>query len=153
VRRISYVFEKKKKGEKLTKGGTGPWSSTKTRHPLPSDWTLTRGAGTSSSSGRTMTGGTCGTGTSSSSSRTVVVSACDSETSSSTTHMHFALGTSSSSYITCVANWSAWIGPSWRWWLDSPDGAMAMVEERCWWGWVSTNESTGSVWLERCPYL
>jgi hypothetical protein len=52
ARRISYVFEKKKKGEELTKAGTG------TSHPLPSDGTVTRGdAGTSSSSGETTTGG------------------------------------------------------------------------------------------------
>jgi hypothetical protein len=52
ARRISYVFEKKKKGEELTKAGIG------TRHPLPSDETVTRGdAGTSSSSGETTTGG------------------------------------------------------------------------------------------------
>jgi hypothetical protein len=47
---MSCVFEKKK-GEELTKGGTG------TRHLLPSDRTATRGAGTSSSSGGTATGG------------------------------------------------------------------------------------------------
>jgi hypothetical protein len=52
ARRISYVFEKKEKGEELTKAGIG------TRHPLPSDETVTRGdAGTSSSSGETTTGG------------------------------------------------------------------------------------------------
>jgi hypothetical protein len=45
VRRISCVFEKKKKGVELTKGGTGPLSSTKTRHPIPSDRTMTRGLG------------------------------------------------------------------------------------------------------------
>jgi hypothetical protein len=37
VRRISCVFEKKKKGEELTKAGT------RTRKPLPSGRTVTRG--------------------------------------------------------------------------------------------------------------
>jgi hypothetical protein len=54
---MSCVFEKKK-GEELTKGGTG------TRHLLPSDRTATREAGTSSSSGGTATGGACGTSSS-----------------------------------------------------------------------------------------
>jgi hypothetical protein len=52
VRRISYVFERKKKGGELTKAGTG------TRHPLPSGGIVTRGAaGTSYSIGGTATGG------------------------------------------------------------------------------------------------
>jgi hypothetical protein len=52
MRRISYVFEGKKKGEELTKAGTG------TRHPLPSVGTVTRGAArTSPSSGGTVTAG------------------------------------------------------------------------------------------------
>jgi hypothetical protein len=80
-------FEKKEKGEELTKVGT------RTRHPLPSGRTITRGAartysssggtmtagarnfsssvGTSSSSG-TMTEEPCRTGTPSSSGRTAV---------------------------------------------------------------------------------
>jgi hypothetical protein len=109
-------------------------AGTGTRHPLPSSGTATRGAdGTSSSFSGTMTRGPCGTvtagagnssssgGTSSSSgtatevpygTRTssssgggTTVSGYNSKTSS-TTRMHFMLGTSSSSYITCVANWS-----------------------------------------------
>jgi hypothetical protein len=47
-------FLEKKKGEELTKGGIG------TRHPLPLGGTMTRGAGTSSSSGGTVTGGPVG---------------------------------------------------------------------------------------------
>jgi hypothetical protein len=78
------------------------------------------GAGTSissggtSSSGETAIAGSYGTGTFSSSSRTTVVLRRDSETSSSTTYMCFALGTSSSLYITCVTNWSGETGSSWR---------------------------------------
>jgi hypothetical protein len=48
-------------------------------------------------------------------------------TSSSTTHMCFTLGTSSSSYITCVTNWSGETGSSQRRRLDSLDGAMARI--------------------------
>jgi hypothetical protein len=68
-----------------------------------------------------------GAGTSSSSGGTAVVLSCDSETSFSTMHMHVTLGTSSSSYITCVTNWSGETGLSWRQWLDSSNGAMARV--------------------------
>jgi hypothetical protein len=153
VRRISCVFEKKKKGEELTKAGTG------TRKPLPSGRTVTRGAArTSSSFGGTAIGGPCGTmiagtgnsssfsgtssshrtttegpyktRTSSSSSGTAAVLGCNSETSSSTTCMGFALGTSSSSYITCVTNWSgetSLLRRRRRRHLDSLDGAMARV--------------------------
>jgi hypothetical protein len=81
ARRISCVFEGKKKGEELTKGGTWPLSSTETRHPLPSAGTATGGegggAGTSSSSGGTTIGGACGTGTSSSSDGTTTFLGCD----------------------------------------------------------------------------
>jgi hypothetical protein len=31
-----------------------------------------------------------------------------------------------------LTDWSSGTGPSWRR-LDSPNGAMASVEERCWW--------------------
>jgi hypothetical protein len=74
--------------------------------------TGTAGAGNSfssdgtSTSGGNVTEGPSGTRTSSSSGRTAVVLGCYSETSSSTSCMHFTLGTSSSSYITCVTNWS-----------------------------------------------
>jgi hypothetical protein len=44
VGRISCIFEKKKKGEELTKACTG------TSHPLPSSETMTRGAAETSSS-------------------------------------------------------------------------------------------------------
>jgi hypothetical protein len=50
ARRISSIFEKKKKGEELTKGGIRPSSSgplsliVTTRHPLPSGGTTTGGA-------------------------------------------------------------------------------------------------------------
>jgi hypothetical protein len=80
-----------------------------------------------SSSGGTITAGPYRTGISSSSSRTATVMHCDSEISSSTMCMCFALGTSSSSSLTCVANWSGETGLLQRWWLDSLDGAMAMV--------------------------
>jgi hypothetical protein len=122
----------KKKGEELTKGGTG------TRHPLPSGGTVTRGAvGTSSSSGGTAIGeacwsaiagaggssssggtsssdgtmieGPCGTGTSSSSGGTVAVLGSDSKTSSSPTCMHFTLETSSSSSLTKVMPISSFV--------------------------------------------
>jgi hypothetical protein len=89
------------------------------------------GAGISSSSngtsspGRTVTMGPYGTGTYSSSGGTTTVSGYDSDTSSSTTRMRFALGASSSSYITCVSKWSGETG-SWQR-LDSPNGAMARV--------------------------
>jgi hypothetical protein len=79
----------------------------------------------SSSRGRTVTMGPYGTGTSSSSGGTTTVSGYDSDTSSSTTRMRFALGASSSSYITCVSKWSGETG-SWQR-LDSPNGAMARV--------------------------
>jgi hypothetical protein len=77
-----------------------------------SSGTTTVGAGISSSScgtsspGRTVTAEPYGTGTSSSSGGTIAVSGCDSETSSSKKRMCFALGTSSSSHIMCIANWS-----------------------------------------------
>jgi hypothetical protein len=63
--------------------------------------------GTSSSSGGTTIVGPCGTGTSSNSDGTATVTGCDNETSSSLTHMHFALGTSSSS--TCMMPNSSFI--------------------------------------------
>jgi hypothetical protein len=77
----------------------------------------------------------------------------NSETSSSTTRMHFALGTSSSSYITCVVNWSArtvhrggdGLILQTKPWLEFRSGAGG----RC----AGTNESTGSVWLGRCSYI
>jgi hypothetical protein len=64
-------------------------------------------SGGTSSSGGTVTEGPYGTGTSSSSGGTAAVSGYNNETSSSTACMHFVLGTSSSSYIMCVTNWSA----------------------------------------------
>jgi hypothetical protein len=57
---IFCIFEKKKKGEELTKGSTWPLSSIETRHPHPSGGNMTGGAGTSSSSGKTVTGGPMG---------------------------------------------------------------------------------------------
>jgi hypothetical protein len=82
-----------------------------TRHPITSRRTMTRGAAETSS----FSGGTA------------AVMGCDSETSSSTMRMRIALGTSSSSYITFIANWSDKIGSSWRRWLNSPDEDMARV--------------------------
>jgi hypothetical protein len=134
ARRIFCVFDKKKKGKELPKADTG------TMHPFPSGWTTTRGAartsnrttiggpyGTvttgagnsssfngTSSSGGTAIEGLCGTGTSSSSGGTTVVLGYDSRTSSSTTRMRFMLGTSYSSYITCVINWIGKTGSSQR---------------------------------------
>jgi hypothetical protein len=134
-------------------------AGTGTRHPLPSGGTVTSGllgpplppvrpmiggpcgtmtagarnpssSGGPSSSGETTTEVPCRTGTSSSSGGGATVLSCDSETSSSTMHMCFALGTSSSSYITCVTNWSGETGSSRRrrrQWLDSQDEAMARV--------------------------
>jgi hypothetical protein len=99
----------------------------------PCGGTTTGWVGTSSSSmgtssfGGTTTAGPCGTRPSSSSGGTASVSSYDSETSS-TTCMHFALGTSSSSCITCVINWSGKTSLSQRQRrrsLDSLDGAMA----------------------------
>jgi hypothetical protein len=155
VRRISCVFEKRRLAlnllrvvqglhhhdrghcHRLQQGSpfhpAGPFSSTSgTAIGSPcgtssSDETSTRGAGTSSSSGATTIVGLCGTGTPSSSNVTVAVSSYDSENPSSIMRMCFVLGTSSSSYITCVANWSGETGSSQRQRLDSLDGAMARV--------------------------
>jgi hypothetical protein len=105
----------------------------------PYGGTATEGARTSSSSGRTsslggtVTAGPCGTGTSSSSGRTATVLGYDDETSSSIMCMFVALEASSSSYITCIANWSGETSSSRRQRLDSPNRAMAKVYERCWW--------------------
>jgi hypothetical protein len=134
-REESPTFLRKKKDEELTMAGMG------TRHPLPSGGTTiggpcrtaTTGARNSSSfdgtssSGGTVTEGPYRTGTSSSSGGTATFSGCNSKTSSSTTRMWFMLGTSSSSYITCITNWSGETSSSRRRWLDSPDEAMARV--------------------------
>jgi hypothetical protein len=126
-------FLEKKKGEEITKAGTG------TRHLLPSGGSTTRGAaGTSSSSSGTVTVGPCGAGTSSSSDGGATDSDCDSETSSSTMCMRFMLGTSCSSYITCVTNWSGETFFSWRRililqtrpWLGFRRGAGGQVQVR-----------------------
>jgi hypothetical protein len=117
------------------------------------------GAGISSNScgtsspGRTVTAEPYGTGTSSSSGGTIAVSGCDSETSSSKKRMCFALGTSSSSHIMCIANWSGETNSSKRRQLDSPDRPWLGFRIGAGGRWVGTNESTVSVWLGRCPYL
>jgi hypothetical protein len=120
-------FRKEKKGEEHTKASIG------TRNPLTSGRTMTRGAartssssggtttvgagnsssfGGTSSSGGTVTEGPYGTRISSSSSGGTIVLGCDYETSSSTMRVRFMLGTTSSSYITCIANWSRETGSS-----------------------------------------
>jgi hypothetical protein len=153
VRRISCVFEKKKEGRRAYQGQYRDKETPSFRQDRDKG-----AARTSSSFGGTATGGPCGTmiagpgnsssfsgtssshgtttegpyktRTSSSSSGTTAVLGCNSETSSSTTCMGFALGTSSSSYITCVTNWSgetSLLRRRRRRHLDSLDGAMARV--------------------------
>jgi hypothetical protein len=103
-------------------GGCRTSSSSGTTIAGPCDGIATRGAGTSSPS--------------SSSGGIIAILGYDSKTAGSTTRMCFALGTSSSSYIMCVTNWSGETGSLQRRrrrWLDSLDGAMAGVLDRCWW--------------------
>jgi hypothetical protein len=126
------AFLRKKKGEELTKGGTG------TRHPLLSDGIVTGGdliflqrdhdrrpCGTSSFGGTVIGGhsnGTgrstsscgswrrpCGTRTFSSSGGTAAVMGCNNETYSSPMFMRFVLGTSSSLSLKCVMPNSSFI--------------------------------------------
>jgi hypothetical protein len=83
-------------------------SSNATRHPLPFDGTVTGGPGGTSSSGGSWQR-PCRTRTTSPTGRTTAVIGCDSETSSFPTCMHFTLGTSSSTSLTCVMPNSSFI--------------------------------------------
>jgi hypothetical protein len=89
------------------RGPCGTSSSGKTATTGPYDRTTSRRLGLPLPSvGLLPPAGPSGTGTTSSSGGTATIFDCDSETSSSTMCMCSMLGTSSSSYITCVANWS-----------------------------------------------
>jgi hypothetical protein len=109
----SPTFLRKKKGEELTKAGTGIrggcWDLLFLWRDRDRGALQDRDSGSWDSSSSGVTKGPCGTRTSSFSGGTATATGCNSETSSSTMCILFALGTSSSSSLMCMTPNSSFI--------------------------------------------